>query len=66
VASHSIISVKPGMDIATGNDGVVEYASAHIDGVTSELIVRSGHSSQDHPFTIEEMRRILLQHIGIE
>lgn len=66
VTGHSIIAVKPGMDIATGNDGVVEYASAHIDGVASELVVRSSHSSQGHPFTIEEMRRILLQHVGIE
>ena len=65
VAGHSIIAVKPGMDIATGNDGVVEYKSAHIEGVESEFIVRTSHSSQDHPFTIEEVRRILLQHIGL-
>ena len=66
VAAHSIISVKPGMDIVTGNDGVVEYQSAHIDGVESEFVVRSEHSCQSHPFTIEEVRRILLKHIGID
>lgn len=66
VAGHSIISVKPGMEIATGNDGVVEYASAHLDGVESELVVRSSHSSQGHPYTIGEVRRILLKHVGIE
>jgi pimeloyl-ACP methyl ester carboxylesterase len=65
VVGHSIIAVKPGMDIATGNDGVVEYKSAHIDGMESEFIVRSEHSCQSHPFTIEEVRRILLKHIGI-
>jgi pimeloyl-ACP methyl ester carboxylesterase len=65
VPGHSIISVKPGMEVATGNDGVVEYASAHIDGVESEFVVRSGHSCQEHPFTIEEVRRILLKHIGM-
>jgi len=65
VPGHSIISVKPGMEVATGNDGVVEYASAHIDGVESEFVVRSGHSCQEHPFTIEEIRRILLKHIGM-
>lgn len=65
VIGHSIIAVKPGMDILTGNDGVVEYKSAHIDGVESELIVRAEHSCQDHPFTIEDVRRILLEHIGI-
>lgn len=64
VVGHSIISVKPGMDIATGNDGVVEFRSAYIDGVKSNFIVRSGHSCQEHPFTIEEVRRILLEHIG--
>ncbi len=45
-----------------GDDGVVKYTSAHIDGVDSELVVRSGHSLQQHPHTIEEVRRILLLH----
>jgi pimeloyl-ACP methyl ester carboxylesterase len=66
VTGHSIIAVLPDMDIKTGNDGVVEYRSAHIDGVKSEFIVRSEHSSQGHPFTIEEVRRILMEHIGVE
>ena len=65
VVAHSIIAVKPGMDILTGNDGVVEYKSAHIDGVESEFIVRSEHSCQSHPYAIEEVRRILFKHIGI-
>jgi hypothetical protein len=65
ISAHSIIAVKPGMDITTGNDGVVEYQSAHIDGVESEFIVRDQHSCQSHPFVIEEVRRILLKHIGI-
>ncbi len=66
VKGHSIIAVLPGMEIKTGDDGVVEYQSAHIDGVESEFIVRSGHSCQGHPFTIEEVRRILHEHIGNE
>jgi hypothetical protein len=45
-------------------DGVVAYESAHIDGVTSELVVRSGHSTQGHPETIEEVRRILREHLA--
>lgn len=64
VKGHSIIAVLPGMEIETGNDGVVEYKSAHIGGVESEFIVRSEHSCQGHPFTIEEVRRILHEHIG--
>ena len=66
IVGHSIIAVKPGMDIATGNDGVVEYTSAHIDGVESEFVVRAEHSCQGHPYTIEEVRRILLKHVGID
>jgi pimeloyl-ACP methyl ester carboxylesterase len=64
VKGNSIIAVKPGMDIESGNDGVVEYTSAHLPGMESEFIVRAEHSCQGHPFTIEEVRRILLRHIG--
>jgi hypothetical protein len=46
-------------------DGVVAYESAHIEGVASELVVRSGHSTQSHPETIEEVRRILREHVGV-
>ncbi|UFS70248.1 alpha/beta hydrolase [Geomonas sp. RF6] len=63
VRGHSIIAVLPGMDIPTGNDGVVEYKSAHLEGMQSELVVRSEHSCQGKPQTIEEVRRILLEHL---
>jgi hypothetical protein len=63
VKTHSIIAID-GDDIPPqGNDGVVEYKSAHQEGVESEYIVRSGHSCQGHPLTIEEVRRILLEHL---
>jgi hypothetical protein len=62
---HSIIAVKGTGPIADGNDGVVEYKSAHIEGVESELVVRSGHSTQATPETIEEVRRILYEHAGV-
>jgi hypothetical protein len=60
VAAHSIIAVKGKGPLEQGNDGVVEYKSAHIDGVESELVVDSGHSAQGNPRTVEEVRRILL------
>jgi hypothetical protein len=47
-------------------DGVVKYESAHIDGVESELVVRSAHSCQDNPHAIGEVRRILLEHLELE
>ncbi len=63
--AHSIIAVKGTGPVEAGDDGVVKYSSAHIDGVESELIVRSGHSTQATPQTIEEVRRILYEHAGI-
>ncbi len=64
VTANSIIAVKGDGDYHTGNDGLVEYSSAHLDGVESEFIVRAGHSCQDNPMTIEEVRRILLEHLA--
>ena len=60
VAAHSIIAVQGDGPIETGDDGVVKYESAHIDGVKSELVVRWDHSVQGRPEAIEEVRRILL------
>jgi pimeloyl-ACP methyl ester carboxylesterase len=62
VATHSIIAVQGDGPPEEGGDGVVRYQSAHIEGVESELVVRSGHSAQAQPETIEELRRILLEH----
>jgi pimeloyl-ACP methyl ester carboxylesterase len=62
---HSIIgSLRPtGTDQTT--DGVVPYRSAHIEGVDSERLVRSGHGVQQDPEAIREVRRILRLHIGL-
>ena len=64
VHAHSIISVSTDGPVEEGNDGVVEYASAHIDGVDSELVVRSRHSTLSAPATMEEVRRVLLLHLA--
>ena len=63
VTAHSIIAVQGNGPIETGNDGVVTYQSAHLEGVASELVVRSGHSVQSNPHTVAEVRRILLLHL---
>ena len=66
ITAHSIIAVQGEGPIQQGDDGVVAYASAHIDGVESELVVQpSGHSTQGNPRTIEEVRRILRLHAGL-
>jgi hypothetical protein len=62
VSAHSIIAVRGDSAPEDGGDGVVSYSSAHIEGVESELVVRSGHSTQQKPPSIEEVRRILLLH----
>jgi pimeloyl-ACP methyl ester carboxylesterase len=59
---HSIVAVRGDGPVEEGSDGVVRYESAHIEGVASELIVRSGHSVQANPHTVLEVRRILLLH----
>jgi hypothetical protein len=66
IRANSIIAVFGEGPITGKTDGMVAYESAHIEGVESEKIVRSGHSTQGHPETIEEVRRILREHIGAQ
>lgn len=60
VRAHSIIPTLGDGPLAERSDGVVRYASAHLDGAESELVVRSSHSVQSNSAAIEEVRRILL------
>jgi pimeloyl-ACP methyl ester carboxylesterase len=64
VKGHSIIAVKGDGDYHQGKDGLVAYSSAHVDYVESEFIVRGPHSCQGMPSTIEEVRRILREHLA--
>jgi pimeloyl-ACP methyl ester carboxylesterase len=61
ITAHSIVAVQGDGPPEQGGDGVVKYGSAHIDGVESELIVRSSHSTQANPNTINEVKRILIE-----
>lgn len=65
VLGHSIIAVKTEGDPKLGNDGVVEYSSAHLEGMASEFIVKSGHSCQTNPLAIDEVRRILVENPAV-
>jgi hypothetical protein len=63
VTAHSIIAVDDDGPLEKAGDGVVKYPSAHVEGVESELVVHSPHSGmQAAPATIEEVRRIFLEH----
>ena len=64
IASHSIVAVGGEGPMESDGDGVVSYSSAHLPEAGSELVVRSGHSTQSDPRTIAEVRRILLLHLS--
>ena len=72
IKTHSIIPVDGDVDLEDqasledASDGVVKFRSAKISGVESELLVPSGHSCLKHPWTIAELRRILLGHVGLQ
>ena len=63
IPCHSIIGNRKGQNTPGGSDGIVPYTSSHLDGASSELVVRSGHSVQRNALAIQEVRRILLLHI---
>ena len=45
-------------------DGIVACENTHFEGVELEKVVRSGHSTQGHPETFEEVKRILKEHLN--
>jgi pimeloyl-ACP methyl ester carboxylesterase len=63
VTAHSIIPVLGNGDYHNGRDGVVKYQSAHVVYVESEYIVRGPHSCLNMPATIQEVERILREHL---
>jgi len=64
IKAHSIVAIEGKDQPPEGGDGVVKYSSAHVDYVESEFLVRSFHSCLDRPETIEEVRRILHEHLA--
>jgi pimeloyl-ACP methyl ester carboxylesterase len=60
---HSIIAVRPDRVEADRTDGLVSYASAHLELATSEVVISAGHFCQDHPDAIKEVRRVLAEHM---
>lgn len=60
VPFHSIMGEKHD---GAGSDGVVRYASSHLDGANSELVVRSGHNAFNNPEARSEVIRILREEL---
>jgi pimeloyl-ACP methyl ester carboxylesterase len=64
VCFHSIIARRRATGpLEDSNDGVVPYRSAHLAGAVSETVIVSGHSVQETPEAIFEIRRILHEDI---
>jgi pimeloyl-ACP methyl ester carboxylesterase len=63
VTAHSVIGKVGTGPLETSSDGVVPYASSHIEWSASELVVPRNHACQDAPQTVEELRRILFLHL---
>src|SRR5205823_6421272 len=69
---HSVVGVAPASKASLGyllagdsepGDEVVPYESAHLDGVDSELVVPANHFQvHQHPLSVREVRRILVEH----
>jgi hypothetical protein len=64
VLYHSVIGSNRPTGIPQSTDGVVPYHSSHVDGVVSEKVVRSGHGVQEASEAINEVKRILREHVG--
>lgn len=61
---HSIIGQQDAlMPLVESTDGLVPYSSAHLAGAQSEKVITGGHSIQETPAAIVEIRRILTEHI---
>lgn len=62
VIAHSIIGNRGrGGPLAESSDGVVPYASSHLDAAVSELVLPAGHGAYEHPRAVSEILRILNQ-----
>jgi hypothetical protein len=65
IHAHSIIPTLQDGPLEARDDGVVQYKSAHLDGVESELVIEhQGHSTQSNPHAVREVRRILIEELA--
>ena len=64
VVYHSIIGKNDDKPLEESSDGVVPYTSAHLEGAESEKIIEGGHSIQNLPQSVIEIRRILREHLS--
>ncbi|EPR83743.1 hypothetical protein L292_0423 [Acinetobacter junii CIP 107470 = MTCC 11364] len=64
VIYHSIIgNATSSNSIEQSTDVIVPYRSSHLNGASSEMVIHGGHSIQETPEAVLEIRRILRLHI---
>jgi pimeloyl-ACP methyl ester carboxylesterase len=64
IHAHSIIPTLQDGPLEDRDDGVVQYKSAHVDGVDSEMVIEhQSHSTQSSPLAVREVRRILIDQL---
>ncbi|MCA9117443.1 MAG: alpha/beta fold hydrolase [Planctomycetaceae bacterium] len=64
VPHHNIVGVIRDVPREENTDGVVPYASAHLENVASEIVVQANHTEvHRHPETVAELKRILRLHL---
>jgi len=65
VPCHTIIGDRGRGDSPNGSDGVVAYASSHLEVAQSEFITPHPHGCVERTETVAEVMRILRLHIGL-
>jgi pimeloyl-ACP methyl ester carboxylesterase len=63
VVEHCICAIDGDEEPPAGGDGVVKYESANLPGAASTFLVRDWHSCQGNPHVVNEVRRILREHV---
>jgi len=66
VPFHSIIGDRGLGGGPRSSDGVVSYASSHLDGAESEKIVPAGHTVFSNELTVLEIKRILEENLRMK
>jgi pimeloyl-ACP methyl ester carboxylesterase len=66
VRTHSIIADLRDQPNTGATDGIVPYSSSHLECAGSERLVHGGHICLSNPAVIQEARRILREHAGID
>jgi pimeloyl-ACP methyl ester carboxylesterase len=61
---HSIIGDRGLGGGEKSTDGVVRYASSHLPGASSEVLVPASHRTYENPEAIAEVKRILKLHVA--